>query len=306
MAYQIDKFNKEFLTSVEDGTIDQTTDLTFIGKNYAGYGEFHNENFLFLLENFASATGPTKPITGQIWFDTATSKLKFYDGAKWRTTGGAEVTTSQPAGLATGDLWWDSSNDQLYVFNGSNYILIGPQDAGDGITQLVSQIVVDQGDNNRSVIVSYVNDIPVYVISPEEFAIKDIEGNRLDGFTIIRRGLTLRDTENDEGETTSTFRFYGTATNAVSLEGFKASDFVKTTDTSFNTAIDFTDGITVGNVFKMEVDSSGITSPRGILINTSGASNEIHFKTLDSSSVETHSITINSTGLLPADNNTFD
>ena len=38
MAYQVDKFNGTFLTSVEDGTIDSTTDLRFVGKNYAGCG----------------------------------------------------------------------------------------------------------------------------------------------------------------------------------------------------------------------------------------------------------------------------
>mgnify|MGYP003307612161 CR=1 FL=1 len=53
MAYQIDRYNNTLLTNVEDGTVDQTTDLKFIGKNYAGYGEIQNENFLFLLENFS-------------------------------------------------------------------------------------------------------------------------------------------------------------------------------------------------------------------------------------------------------------
>ena len=68
--------------------------LRFIGKNYAGYGEIQNENFLHLLENFASGTQPTRPLGGQIWFDTSPSKLKFYDGTKFRTTGGAEVGTT--------------------------------------------------------------------------------------------------------------------------------------------------------------------------------------------------------------------
>ena len=77
MAYQIDRYNNTLLTTVEDGTVDQTTDLKFIGKNYAGYGEIQNENFLFLLENFAGANQPPRAITGQIWFETGNSKLKF-------------------------------------------------------------------------------------------------------------------------------------------------------------------------------------------------------------------------------------
>jgi len=69
MAYTIDRYNRTVLTVVEDGTIDQTTDLKLVGKNYAGYGEIQNENFVYLLENFASGTAPSKPISGQVWFD---------------------------------------------------------------------------------------------------------------------------------------------------------------------------------------------------------------------------------------------
>ena len=51
MAYEVNKFNGIFITSVADGTIDTTTDLRLVGKNYAGYGEVQNENFVHLLEN---------------------------------------------------------------------------------------------------------------------------------------------------------------------------------------------------------------------------------------------------------------
>src|SRR6056300_59755 len=138
MAYQIDRYNNSLLTSVEDGTIDQTTDLKLIGKNYAGYGELQNENFLFLLENFSGATQPPKAISGQIWFDSATSKLKFFDGTKFRTTGGAEVSDATPVGLTTGDFWWDTANEQLYAYNGVDFTLVGPQAAGSGVTQMQS------------------------------------------------------------------------------------------------------------------------------------------------------------------------
>ena len=53
MAYIINNYNTAQLTVVEDGTIDQTTDLKLVGKNYAGYGEIQNENNVrvFLLQN---------------------------------------------------------------------------------------------------------------------------------------------------------------------------------------------------------------------------------------------------------------
>ncbi len=95
MAYQVDKFNGTFLTSVEDGTIDNTTDIRFVGKNYAGYGEVQNENFLHMLENFANTTPPPRVITGQVWYDSENNKLKFYDGTKFKTAVGAEVSDSR-------------------------------------------------------------------------------------------------------------------------------------------------------------------------------------------------------------------
>jgi len=149
MAYAIDRYNNTLLTTVEDGTVDQTTDLKFIGKNYAGYGEIQNENFLFLLENFSGANQPARPISGQVWFDSGTSKLKFYDGTQWRTTGGAEIGASEPTGLANGDFWWDSGNDQLYVYNGTSFVLIGPQNAGEGVTQMSSLEVLDTTSATR-------------------------------------------------------------------------------------------------------------------------------------------------------------
>jgi len=110
MAYQIDRFDNSQLTIVEDGTLDQTTNLKLIGKNYAGYGEIQNENLLFLLENFAGGNAPTRAIRGQIWFDTAQNKIKYFVAADnaspgvgyWKATGGSEVNAVTPNGLSEG------------------------------------------------------------------------------------------------------------------------------------------------------------------------------------------------------------
>ena len=65
MAYTITKSDGTILLTLGDTKIDQlTTSLTLIGKNYAGYGTFLNENFVKLLENFASTTAPLHPKTG--------------------------------------------------------------------------------------------------------------------------------------------------------------------------------------------------------------------------------------------------
>lgn len=309
MAYQINRFDRSLLTTVEDGTLDETTDIKFVGKNYAGYGEIHNENFLFLLENFSGANQPPKPISGQLWFDSGAQRMKFRDSNnKWRTVGGAEVSASQPAGLATGDFWWDSANEQLYVYNGTEFILIGPQDAGEGITQMVSQTVIDTSDVSRSVIVSYANDIPIHVISPNEFTIKNVAGNAIDGFGTIRRGITLRDTDNQTGETTTLFRFHGTCTDADRLGGLIASDFARSSDPSFDVQIEApADGIIVAGMFSMYVED-GVFGDEdyGVFKNISGPNNDIRFITLNGQGSETTSIKINSDGVFPIQNETFD
>lgn len=236
MAYTINRYNNATLTVVEDGTIDQTTDLKLVGKNYAGYGEIQNENFVFLLENFSSANPPPKAISGQVWFDSGNSKLKFYDGGQWRTTGGAEISASQPAGLSTGDFWWDTTNEQLYAYNGTDFILVGPQDAGEGITQMQSRSVRDTTGAARSIITATVNDEVVFVISPhlgnngEGITIDSSDAeNAISGFDVIRPGVTLKNTINaNNGATSSAHRFWGTASNALMLNGVPAASYVKT------------------------------------------------------------------------------
>lgn len=89
MAYNVNKSNGDLLVVVEDGTADVTsTSLSLIGKNYPGYGEFLNENFVHLMENFASTTQPSPALEGQIWYDTSSRTLKVYNGSLFVNAGG--------------------------------------------------------------------------------------------------------------------------------------------------------------------------------------------------------------------------
>ena len=202
MAYVINRYNTVQLSVVEDGTIDQTTDLKLVGKNYAGYGEIQNENFVFLLENFAGANQPPKAISGQVWFDSANNKLKFYDGTIWRTTGGAEVSATTPTGLTTGDFWWDSTNDQLYTWNGTAFILVGPQGVGSSVTRFQSRSIRDSGGTSRPVIVSVVNDEVLHIISAVQFVIGTADSASYPGFDTVRQGLTLKNTQDAQNGVT--------------------------------------------------------------------------------------------------------
>ena len=316
MAYQIDRYNNTILTIVEDGTIDQTTDLKLIGKNYAGYGEIQNENFLYLLENFAGANQPPRAVNGQVWFDSANSKLKFYDGTKWRSTGGSEVATDEPTGLTIGDFWWDSDGNQLYVYNGVEFVLIGPQNAGDGVTQMLSLNVLDNTGTTKSIVAATINDAVMFTISSEQFTLgssqpSTVPTNLLTKFDIIRKGVTLADTQQskngvtDDGSTGGNKTVYwGTASNADKLGGSPASDYLKALNPIFNSLVQFADvGFTVGDDLdlKIYIDNGSV----GVIENQTGTDSEIRIKTTDGTGSAIHSTTLNSNGILPATDNTY-
>ena len=303
MAYQIDRYNNTLLTSVEDGTIDQTTDLKFIGKNYAGYGEIQNENFLFLLENFSGATQPPRPLSGQLWFDSANSKLKFYDGSQFRTTGGAEVSPTQPSGLAEGDFWWNTTNQQLFAFNGTDFTLVGPQSApGAGVTQMQSASVTDIDDNTRTIIKGIIDDVVVIVISDEEFTLS--VASAIPGFSVIKKGVTMVNTDVN-GVTSGGFLYWGTASNATKLGGVDAANYVTANNPSFTSLVSFVDaGISIGNSedLKIYIENDN----QAVLANEVGNSNLIKFKANNGSGVNLHSLSITATGMQPAADSAFD
>ena len=63
MAYTVNKTNNAASPNqytVQDGVVNSQTDLSFIGKGYAGYGESIAENFLHLLENFSNTYSTNK------------------------------------------------------------------------------------------------------------------------------------------------------------------------------------------------------------------------------------------------------
>ncbi len=127
MTYKINKTDGSLLKEILDSEIDQVaTDLTLIGKNVTGYGEYLNENFVKLLENFASTTEPNNPIAGQIWFDLTDSRIKVYDGNGFKVASGPIVSNSQPLSLSQGDFWIDSEENQLYFNDGLDTVLVGP------------------------------------------------------------------------------------------------------------------------------------------------------------------------------------
>jgi len=279
MPYSIDRYNGTQLTVVEDGTIDSTLDIKLIGKNYAGYGETQNENFVHLLENFSNPTAPPRPVAGQLWFDTSIKTLKSYTGNKWKSITGLEVSSTQPLGLTTGDLWYKkagvSDKGQLFVYNGVDFTLVGPESAeGFGITQFRARVVQSDSGANYPILECVINDETVYIVSKAEFTIA--VGQILSGgFTRIKEGLTLAFTQQTNTASATygvtdinsldnepKFSFWGTASNSLKLNGKKDTDFISAVNANFNNLVKFSDaGFHVGADEDLAVYIDGGTVP---------------------------------------------
>jgi hypothetical protein len=122
MAYIVNKTDGTAVTTITDGTIDNTTSLTLFGKSYSGFGELLNEDLVKLLENSASTSAPTAPLKGEVWFDTTVNQLKVYDGTSFKPTGGAKSSAgTAPTSPSVGDLWLNTTTSQLFVYTGQTY-----------------------------------------------------------------------------------------------------------------------------------------------------------------------------------------
>ena len=197
MAYKINNTFGTLLVTLPDGTIDTTTtDLSLIGKGYAGFGEKLNENLIALLENFNNTSAPANKIPGQIWFDQTNKRLNVYTGDKWKPVGGPSNATTSPTNAVAGDSWFDTTNSQLYVYTGTAWTLIGPTSvAGSGVTQVVPETPEDNAGVQRSILKLVTNDAVVGVVSNLAFTPSSTEtlGAALlsGGFSTVAQGVQL-------------------------------------------------------------------------------------------------------------------
>ena len=263
MAYTINKTNGAVLSTISDGTVDSTTDLTLIGKNYAGYGEFQNENFVKLLENFANSSAPSAPVAGQMWWDTANSLLKVYTGTSFKTVSSSTASASTPSSSVTGDLWWDTTNGQLKVYNGSGFTTIGPAfTSGTGTSGAIVETVTDSGATDHVVVKLYVNNTVVGTISKDA---QFTPQSAISGFATIDPGFQV-------SSTVSGAKFVGTATDSDALGTVAASAYLRSDQSDSTSGVfsvlndtglvvgvdsDLTVGISGSNVQVKNVASDG-------------------------------------------------
>ena len=218
MAYQINKTDGTIVSTVADGQIDNiSTYITLIGKNYSGFGEVLNENFIKILENFANVTAPTAPIKGQIWFDSTESKLKVYSGTAFVPVSSATIANSQPTTLGVGDLWFNDTAKQLYFFDGTSTILLGPaySDA-QGTSGLIVTSILDTLNQTRVITSLFNNGILLGIFAKDSFTPK----NAIEGFSgDIGPGF-------NQG-TLSGIKFDVTCTNSEKLANVDSTNYVR-------------------------------------------------------------------------------
>ena len=187
-----DNENKSPIT-VFDNTSSTDTSLTFPGRNVTGYGQIIAENFLSLLENFASTNQPVNPVEGQLWYDSTggTQTLKIWDNTAWKAASGIQKGVSQPAveNSKVGELWVDTTNQQLRIFTGTRWILVGPTESSVGGLRYgpVIEKISDSDNVDRFILVFYIADIPVIVISKDSFTPKTL----ITGFVTVRSGINI-------------------------------------------------------------------------------------------------------------------
>jgi hypothetical protein len=222
MAYIINKTDGSILATVADGQVDTlSTNITLIGKNYSGFGEALNENLVKILENFSGSAAPSKPIRGQIWFDTSELKLKVYNGLAFQPVSSATIANSQPTTLGVGDLWFNDIDKQLYFYDGTSTILLGPDySTSQGLSGLKVVNLLDTLNQNRVITILYNNGILLGIFAKDAFTpkvpIAGFDGAIVPGFN---------------AGTLSGIKFNVTATNAEQLGGQPANVYVRN-DTS--------------------------------------------------------------------------
>jgi len=243
MAYTINKTDGSIFATVSDGTINNDSSITIVGKNYAGYGEFLGENFLRMLENNANATAPTNPLDGQLWYDAGAGLLKVYNGSVFKNLGAATSQGTEPTSNIVGDMWFDTINSQLNVYDGTNFILVGPAfTAGTGTSGSLVDTITDNIAVDHVVIKMFVNDEIVAIVS------KDAEftpATPITGFaSTIKPGIQMALTIAGQFP-----KFVGDATNAELLDGIDSTGFLSSLldDTTIGTLGILNDnGLTVG------------------------------------------------------------
>ena len=284
MAYTINLTDGSIFATIADGTINTSSSMVLVGKNYAGYGEFLDENFIHLLENGSNTTAPSAPLTGQLWWDKANNVMKVYNGTTFKVISASTASSSAPTSNVAGDLWFDTVNQQLKVYNGTSWVLVGPSStAGEGTSGAIVTTLTDNLSVDHVVIQLFVNDTLVAMVS-KDATFTPVPS--ISGFSTISPGIQL-------STTVSSNLFRGTATDSQQLDGLDSGQFLRsdTNDTTTGTLGVLNDsGFTVG--VDQDAKISVTTATSEVVIQNQTQDANLTFKVNDGG-VSTTVLTVN-------------
>ena len=255
MSYTITKTDGAVLTTIIDGTVDNTSSsLTLLGRNYSNYGQYMANDLVWLLENFSNTTAPLNPMAGQLWWNNSINLLQIFNGTGWKSVSAATANSIAPATTTVGDQWWDSVNQQLYTYNGTTpyniagWILIGPTYSSvQGKSGPVWEVIQDTIGSNHHILSIYLDSVRTGIISKDYVFTPNVA---IAGFTTIQTGYNLR-----IGDT-----LWGTASDSNSLGGVSSGTFFrKDVDnwTVGNIVVSNNNGVTVGTSQQLTTAVSG-------------------------------------------------
>lgn len=251
MAYTIQLTDGTIFAVVNDGTINTQSSMTLIGKNYAGYGDFLDTNFIHLLENSSDTTPPGAPLTGQLWWDKGNNLLKVYNGSTFKTISAATASGSAPTGNVPGDLWFDTANQLLKVWTGSSFLTVGPSVvAGTGAQAATILDNTGGGGVLHSVIQFFVDNTLMAMISKDATFTPAVP---ITGFATVRPGFQL-------STASASYLLQGTATDSQLLDGLDSTQFLRSdinSSTSGTLAVLNNTGFSVGVNQDLRLSVSG-------------------------------------------------
>ena len=228
MAYTITLTDGTVFATIADGTINTDSSMVLIGKNYAGYGDFLDENFIHLLENSSNTTAPGAPLTGQLWWDSSNSLLKVYNGTIFKTISAATASASAPSSNVVGDLWYDTVNQQLKVWTGAAFLVVGPAfSSAQGTSGAIPETITDSVGATKFITSLFVNNNRVGIVF--DGASFTPQASLISTFPTVFPGITLT--------TTNSPTFAGTANNASFLNSLTSSQFMRSDQNTSTTGV---------------------------------------------------------------------
>jgi hypothetical protein len=242
-AYTIFKSNGTDAVFIPDastgtGINNVSTSLKLVGRGYANYGQAFAENFLHLLENFASPSQPNNPTEGQLWYqtevggDTNVNHLMIFDGINWVSATGYYHQEIDPRdtgiSINNGDMWFGAAENILRVWNNGQWITIGPSISGEAKTGTEAYTLIDSANPSLqyNVILNWADGSVVSVLSSAPAFVPNTYPLGMDGFDTIYPGITVKKTNSQLG------RIIAKADDSSKLEGASASSYLRKDDST--------------------------------------------------------------------------